>query len=252
MSKLVWAGALALALLLGGAARAEPETPPPPAAAAEPATAGTGTPTNAAKLNEEGFALYKQRDYRRAAEKFLQAYGLEPDPNLLFNIARCYEALGDTAGAEEKYRLFLAEPDADPQGKRRAQEALRVLAEKRDQALPPTPAGAAAPAAGEPPLITTPATKESRPRRVLPTVVLGVGAAAVVAGATLYFWGRRDFNTVMDAPGYGDPTRVDAMTESAARQLVDSGRNKVIAGGVIFGLGVAALAASAALFRWTF
>ncbi len=103
------------------------------AAAVDPTTAA-----EAAKFSEEGVALYKARDYRHAAEKFLQAYPLNQDPNLLFNIARCYEALGDTEAAIEKYEAFVATPDADSQGKRRAGEAVRAL--RLAKPAPTTPA----------------------------------------------------------------------------------------------------------------
>jgi hypothetical protein len=33
---------------------------------------------------------------------------VDEDSNLLFNIASCYEALGDIEAALEKYRVFLA------------------------------------------------------------------------------------------------------------------------------------------------
>src|SRR5436305_8380691 len=103
------------------------------AAADEPAAAASRSSSAAARapaspaVGDDGFALYRAREYRRAAEKFLQAYALDADPNLLFNIARCYEALGDTLAAIEKYKAFLANPGADDQGRRRATEAVRVL-----------------------------------------------------------------------------------------------------------------------------
>ena len=56
------------------------------------------------ELNEAGAKYYSARSYRRAIEKFIEAYAIDRDPNLLFNIARCYEELGETAAAIEKYR----------------------------------------------------------------------------------------------------------------------------------------------------
>ena len=91
-----------------------------------------------AKLSDEGFDLYRARDYRRAAEKFLQAYTLSQDSNLLFNIARCYEALGDPEAAIEKYEDFLSTPDADVQGKRRATQAIRELRQSKSASVPVT------------------------------------------------------------------------------------------------------------------
>src|SRR4051794_21842835 len=94
---------------------------------------------SAAKLSEEGFNLYRARDYRRAAERFLQAYTLGQDSNLLFNIARCYEALGDPEGAIEKYEEFLSTPDADVQGKRRATQTIRDLRQSSPASVRATP-----------------------------------------------------------------------------------------------------------------
>ena len=100
-----------------------------------PAAAGAEAPA----VTEEGFVLYRRGEYRRAAEKFLQAYALDADPNLLFNIARCYQTLGDTSAAIEKYVAFLANPGAGELGRRRAAEALLVLRQARS---PAPPAGA--------------------------------------------------------------------------------------------------------------
>src|SRR2546430_12742357 len=94
---------------------------------------------SATRLSEEGFTLYRARDYRRAAEKFLQAYTLNQDSNLLFNIARCYEALGDPARAIEKYEAFLSTPDADLQGKRRATQTIHELRQSKAPSVQATP-----------------------------------------------------------------------------------------------------------------
>lgn len=78
-------------------------------------------------LVDEGMVLYKAHKYRPALEKFLQAYAIERDPNLLFNIARCYEAQGENAAAIEKYDEYLADPSIDDQGKERAEKARLAL-----------------------------------------------------------------------------------------------------------------------------
>ena len=117
-----------------------------------PATATAAPALGFDALVEQGLVAYKARDYRQAVEKFLQANAMQPDPNLLFNLARCYEALGDTRAATEKYRLFLASPDADPSGRQRAEDRLRALRRRpAGVADRPAPSGpsvrAAAPAA---------------------------------------------------------------------------------------------------------
>lgn len=153
--------------------------------------------TQAQKLGEEGAALYQTRDFRRALERFQQAYAIESDPNLLYNIARCYDQLGERESAIEKYEAFVRDPSGDPQGKERAHAALKSL-------QTPTPdtgtsttsrsnagAGATAPSDGD--------KAEARQSSKLPTyVALGVGVAGlatgVVAGA-LALGGKSDLDS---------------------------------------------------------
>jgi tetratricopeptide (TPR) repeat protein len=172
----VLCGVVSLQLLLapGEAAADEPES----AASPVPSTAA-GTPAPAA--SDDGFALYRSRQYRRAAEKFLQAYVRDADPNLLFNIARCYQALGDTDAAIEKYEAFLASSGADDQGRRRAAEAVRLLRQTRSSALPAVArqASAAAATAGDADLATSPGTAPGGAQQ-------GRVASFEIAGLALY------------------------------------------------------------------
>ncbi len=80
--------------------------------AAEPAATAPDGSTSAriAELNESGARAYADRNYRAAIEKFVEAYAIDHDPNLLFNLARCYEKLGDLPAAIEKYEAFVAAP----------------------------------------------------------------------------------------------------------------------------------------------
>ncbi len=190
-------------------------------------------------LVEQGLVAYRARDYRVAAEKFLQANAMQPDPNLLFNVARCYEALGDTRGAVEKYRLFLASPDIEPGGRQRAEERLRIL---RRAAAPGT-------TAADSPEATT--ETEAAPRRsALPVFGAVVGAAGVLAGGLAYALGVRDQRQVTGVPEYGTPGAVHPLTEVQAHQLIDAGQRKKTIGAVLVGASGAILAASlAALVR---
>src|SRR4029077_7056180 len=120
--RLVTAAVVALGLLASRRALADDTA----------AAAAASRAAEVAKLNEDGMALYRARDYRHAVEKFLHAEALDQDPNLLYNIARCYEMLGERAAAIEKSEAFLAKPDAAPQGKRRAWDAIRALRQAKD------------------------------------------------------------------------------------------------------------------------
>jgi hypothetical protein len=89
------------------------------ASAAEPAQMSRAE--QASKLAEEASELYKAHDYSKANEKYAQAYVLDPDPNLLYNQARCYEGLGDRPLTDAKYKEFLGKPGGDVTARKRAQ-----------------------------------------------------------------------------------------------------------------------------------
>lgn len=210
------------------------------AAEREPAAAGT----RAVTLNEEGASYYAARDYRRAVEKFIQAYAVDSDPNLLFNIASCYEGLGDLEAAVEKYREFSSAPGADPSGRPHAEAVIRRWEQaSRSNAGPPP--------IDEPPAVMPPPTSAS-PVQVrdsvatadsngwVPWVTLGGGSVIAAAGGVFYFLGARDHSRVTDAQGYGDPMAVSSMTRAEADELVDSGRLEKQ-------IGVAGLAAGGAM-----
>lgn len=190
-------------------------------------------------LNEEGSALYAAGDYRRAAERFLQAFAVEEDPNLLFNIASCYEALGDIDAALEKYRAFLAAPDADPEGHSRAARAIARLTElESPPALAPEPPPA--PVAPAPARVAVPADSSAGDAGWVPWVGLGGGVALGALGAVFYGMGAADHAEVTDAPGFDDREAVTGMTRGHADALVRSGDTKKA-------IGVASASAGAAL-----
>lgn len=211
-------------------------------AAAAPAPA---TQVGVAQLNEEGAALYSARDYRRAIEKFIQAYAIDSDPNLLFNIARCYEELGEVDAAIEKYENFLKTPGADTRGRQRARESLQTLRESRDKdstrdaaASGKTSASAEHPT--DSPAAQPPAEHETN---LVPWLTLGGGVVFAAVGTTFYLLGASDHNKVTDAQGYGNPDAVADMTRKEADDLVSSGNTKKLLGGVSLGL-AGALAAT--------
>jgi hypothetical protein len=237
-------------LLSGGSARADEGSPSDAAARA----------ANVSKLTDEGFELYRSRDYRHANEKFLQAYAVEQDPNLLFNMARCYEAMGDRDSAVEKYESFLAKPDADPQGKRRATAAIRLLRQSRAKNAdrnaepagpgPTTGGGATSVAArdNDPDRGARAGGRENGSFLSPPVIVLGSGVLVAVAGGVAYAMGASDHGKVTNSAGYGTPGQVNTMTEAQARQLVQSGDTKKLIGGIALGVGGALLVTSAVLF----
>jgi len=216
-----------------------------PAHGAEPSSDDGSSAARIAELNEAGARFYSARSYRQAIEKFIEAYSIDHDPNLLFNIARCYEELGETAAAIEKYEAFIAAPGADADGRLRAEESLRALrgleaagtsADKETR--PSEAAGTAEDGAGT----------ESSTAGFLPWAALGGGIVVTGLGATFYALGASDHAEVTSAPGYGDPSTVHPMTEREATALVESGNTKKVVGAIGLGLGGALIATSVVLF----
>jgi tetratricopeptide (TPR) repeat protein len=61
------------------------------------------------QFTEDGVQLFQRREYQNARECFEAALELQPgDANLMYNVAQCYDCQGNTAKAEESYRLCLA------------------------------------------------------------------------------------------------------------------------------------------------
>jgi len=240
---------LSLCLLVSRFARADEATPADP---------GGGAPA-VAKLTNEGMTFFRAADYRHALERFLQAATIDQDSNLLFNIARCYEMLGDRDAAIEKYEAFLAKPDADSQGKVRANEAIRVLREAKARS---------AAAAAAPPVVATQASPPiaigrnldagpggvnsgddvQKPLLTAAVVTLSAGVLVTAAGVIAMALGSADHDKVTNSAGYGNQMQVDPLTQAQAQALVDSGNSKQLAGEIAIGVGGALLVTSAVLF----
>lgn len=64
-------------------------------------------------VNEDGIFLYQKGDFYHARESFeLALEKKKDDPGLLYNLAQCYDRLGDNDKAEKTYRLCLEhQPD---------------------------------------------------------------------------------------------------------------------------------------------
>ena len=165
------AGLVASVVAFSGVARAD-DTSDPASRAAQ-----------VQHLSEQGSTSYQLRDYRRANELFQQAYAIDPDPNLLYNIARCFEALGDKQTAIEKYELFISSPGADSKGRLRAQDAVRLL---RTPPAPPAVSSAGATTTNANKSSASPSSAQvetAHPSYVPSITAFGIGAAGLVTGA---------------------------------------------------------------------
>ena len=87
-----------------------------------------GDETQDAKdLVNEAIGMFQSGEYSGAIEKFQEAYDVLEDPNILFNIARCYQEIGNKESAIDYYNRFLSHPDSPADAKARARERLKQL-----------------------------------------------------------------------------------------------------------------------------
>jgi tetratricopeptide (TPR) repeat protein len=233
--KLAEAVSFAATLLVNLPALAE-ELPTPTAEAAP----------SALELSEQARSRYEDEDFASALTLFNQAYARDPDPNLLFNIARCHEKLGDSAAAIEQYEAFLASPHADPDGLKKAQASRDELVKSRERRAKRSGNTAERPTFGDE--SESVGLERGGSSHLASWLLLGAGVAAAASGVVVYSLGVSDHKDVEDQAGFGDPTRVAPMTQRQAEQRVDSGNTKKLVGGLLMGGGGALLASSAVLF----
>ena len=92
-------------------------------------------------------ALFAQRRYAEAVVKFEEAQARKPHPSVLFNIARCREALGEDSAALRGFREYLRQTkDSDAELKRLVSQLERKLRKRGVQQLTVYAEPAAAPA----------------------------------------------------------------------------------------------------------
>ena len=76
--------------------------------------AQTASQKQARTLYGEGVALFKSGKFEEAADKFQQAYNLDPAPILLYNLARAAEEMGSAKAAVGHYEAYLIRfPEAE-------------------------------------------------------------------------------------------------------------------------------------------
>jgi tetratricopeptide (TPR) repeat protein len=188
---------------------------------------------------DAGRTAYDEGHFEDAARAFRRAYLLSSRYQLLYNIGQAELRGGHDDRALEAFEGFLRQaPKADPRHSE-VQERVNVL---RGMGVTPAgavtveqpteaPSSAASPEAAqaaEPP----PAAEPSGERKIGPWIVLGAGAAGVVAGTVLMGVGASKAKDVRDAP-----------VGSRWSELEDTGDRANLLWGV--GIGIAALGLAA-------
>ena len=179
-------------------------------------------------------AAYEAREYDRAVELFEQAYALEPQPNILYNIAHIHERAGQIDKAITRYDEFLTAPEADVDLRRDALERRKLLgeiAQLRDQSGEAS-ARAAANAAQDANLVNARAVdREEEGVGAAPWGFLVLGGASLAASAVLGVLTYRYDDT------YSSST--DSLQERLDAR--DSGEATALAADITLGVGIASL-----------
>ena len=145
------------------------------------AAASEGSEADASALYQQGIRAAKDGRHREAGEAFIGAFELDPNPSLLWNAARSFEAGGDFDRATTLYARYLALPAAKPDKVERARAWLEAHGGAR-----PTEADEAAtpPVEGRVLRVTaTPKAADSSSSRIVGWTLCGTGIAAAVGGA---------------------------------------------------------------------
>jgi anti-sigma factor RsiW len=170
----------------------------------------------------------------------LEAYALQPEPVILFNLARAYEGLGDLQKAIEAYGRYL---DRDPSASDRKSIEQRIATlkkqvddvaalekqrdEERARAIEARRAAADAERRAE--------LEEQRKRRpsAVPWVVAGVGVLGVGVGLVLGVVSHDHYASAVSEP-FKSPAEADY---AAARNFANGANAAFVAGGVIAAAG---------------
>ena len=230
-------GSVAIAPALAHADEDEPKAYP------ECIKAPTDSETAAAKgAYQAGNASFDEADYPRAITYWEDAYRRDCTANLLLkNLARAYELYDQKRQAVVALETFLVrEPNSgDKEQIQRRIEVLKkqIASEKAVPVAPSPPPVAATPATTEPP----PAAEPTHGKRsIVPLIVAGAGGVVFIVGATVYGTGAKDVSHYEELCANHDCGMGSQSTANA--EAANDARSKKVAGGVIAGVGAAAIA----------
>jgi hypothetical protein len=257
----LWLGTAALlvpaAALAQSAVPAQAPASAPPASAQSTASEGPAFPPcdhgpsssdlSAAKgAFQAGWVSFDEGDYARAITYWVDAFRRDCTAiALLLNLARAYELAGKLDNAVGALQTYLERVPESPE-RDSVQRRIEVLRQK----LAETQASESAPVEPSPPTPTpvpearSPAPVESAPppvqlteRSILPLVVSGVGAVALIGGGAVYLAARHSVND------YADECELDGSRmcpDNETRDAANRARTRVQVGSAVSLAGAAA------------
>ncbi len=208
------------------------QTAPAPSVAPGPnAPPSAAAHARAAELFKKSVDTYRSGDFKQTVELLNEAYALEPQSVLLYNLARAHEGIGNNDAAIETYEKFLAqEPNAKDRGA--IEQRLTTLRRQRDERL-----ALEKKSASQPVQPTEPAPQEKPPpykRSVLPYVVGGVGVVGIVAGTVFGVMASSKRDDAVAAPAQRDALGL----EDDAKSRATLSNVSFVVGGVLLAAGV--------------
>ncbi len=197
--------------------------------------AGGSAPSEALDLFRKSMIAYREGRFQEAVDLLQRAYAREPEPVLLYNLARAYEGLGDDDKALDAYERYLREephaPDAMAIKKR--METLRArIAEREALKKQREERRLAESSAAE--KVDVDRRAPGKNASPVPWIVAGVGALGAGAGGVFAFLASSahdDASANPDADGAQADRRV-------WRSLQTAKWVSFIAGGVVGGAGI--------------
>jgi tetratricopeptide (TPR) repeat protein len=200
------------------------------------------TTARAADLFKASVEAYRGGDFERTVALLNEAYTLDPQPVILYNLGRAYEGLGNGEAAIDAYDRYLK---ADPKATDRASIEQRVatlqrqrdekknLESQRDQERLRAQVAAEEQRRAE--ARAKQRTQEApRSRSVAPYIVAGLGAAGLVAGAAFGLVANSKHDNA--ASERVQQTAIDQ--QDSAKSLATISTISFIAGGVLLAGGV--------------
>ena len=216
-----------------------------------PPSAPASVQAEVEQLFAEGAALFKVNKYRAAIEKFEQAYILYPELNLVYNIARAHEALGEIDTAIAKYRMCATNPRGTEELRAKASNKLAVLTAARAggaaAATDSSPPPAAPSTSGATPLPPAPADRGPPIAGIAGGVAGGLGIIAGAGGALFYVLGTQTHEQLQSDVDAVDDNGVSAVTREQAEQASAEGTSQKTIGVALLAGGGALVVAGAAM-----
>lgn len=168
---------------------------------ASPCYAGKAERQRAMELFEKSEERYRAGELEEAQRLLLEAYALDPNPVLQYNLGRVYEALGKLEEAAGAFRAFLdGTPDAPDRGaiERRIETLEKQIADRKAIESRERERGKKPP----PPPPKPPPPVEDTGSGATPWIVAGAGAAVLVGGVVAGVMANKAHDDAVEDPSF--------------------------------------------------